>query len=65
MIVGEPISPIITAADCRGVTLSERITCLGIRVGLDTGGTFTGLVAIDEDRGVLYTSENPPILPSS
>ena len=30
-----------------------------IRVGIDTGGTFTDVVAFDEDTGVLSTTKTP------
>ena len=30
-----------------------------IRVGIDTGGTFTDVVAFDEDSGELVTTKTP------
>src|SRR5204863_5780390 len=30
-----------------------------IRIGIDTGGTFTDVVAFDEDTGVLVTTKTP------
>src|SRR5918912_1756727 len=32
---------------------------VGWRIGSDTGGTFTDVVAFDEDSGVLYTTKTP------
>jgi N-methylhydantoinase A len=32
---------------------------MGIRMGVDTGGTFTDLVAIDEEKHTLYTRKEP------
>src|SRR5690348_15392177 len=32
---------------------------MGIRIGIDTGGTFTDVVAFDEDTGTLTTTKTP------
>ena len=32
---------------------------MGIRVGIDTGGTFTDLVGVDEDSNQLIVSKRP------
>ena len=30
-----------------------------IRIGVDTGGTFTDVVAVDEDSGAIVTTKTP------
>ena len=35
------------------------MTAQGIRIGIDTGGTFTDVVALDEDTGELVTTKTP------
>jgi N-methylhydantoinase A len=32
---------------------------MGIRIGIDTGGTFTDIVALDEITGALVTTKTP------
>ena len=32
---------------------------MGLRIGIDTGGTFTDLVSVDENTGLVFTSKRP------
>jgi hypothetical protein len=50
--------PVDTQARSHG-SMTERL--VRVRIGIDTGGTFTDVVAMDETTGEIFTTKTPSV----